>query len=106
MQEAVVAREVRRRGRVFGAQVKDVEGGGEEEGELQGRADRGEGVGGGVVRREDGDVEGVVLYTRRGRTVSVLCGKRERERERESKRTFRPITPRQAMDGIAVAMSV
>lgn len=43
------------------AQVEDVEGRGKEERELEGRPDRGEGVGKRVVRREDGDVEGIVL---------------------------------------------
>lgn len=63
MEEAVVAREIGGGGRggVFGAQVKDVEGRGEEERELERCADRREGVGERVVGREDGDVEGVVL---------------------------------------------
>lgn len=46
---------------MFCAQVKDVEGGGEEQGELERGADWLEGVCVGVVRGEDGDVEGVVL---------------------------------------------
>lgn len=61
MQQAVVARQRGRRGRVFGAQVEDVEGRREQQRELQRRADRGEGVGDGVVGGEDGDVEGIVL---------------------------------------------
>lgn len=48
-------------GRVLGAQVEDVQGRGEEQGELEGRADGLEGVCGRVVGGEDGDVEGVVL---------------------------------------------
>lgn len=48
-------------GRVLGAQVKYVQRRGEEERELQRRADGLERVGGRVVRGEDGDVEGVVL---------------------------------------------
>lgn len=48
-------------GRVLGAQVEDVQGRGEEQRELEGRADWLEGVCGWVVGGEDGDVEGVVL---------------------------------------------
>lgn len=44
-----------------GAEFKDIEGAGEKEGELEGRADGDEGVGCGVVRGKDRDVEGVVL---------------------------------------------
>lgn len=51
-------------GVVLGPQVEDVDCGGEEEGELEGRADWGEGVGGWVVGGEDGDVKGVVLQSR------------------------------------------
>lgn len=62
VQQAEVAREADARdGVVLGAQVENVDGGGEEEGELQRRPDRGEGVGRWVVRGEDGDVEGVVI---------------------------------------------
>lgn len=61
VQQAVVAREVGSRGGVLGAQVKDIEGGREEERELEGRANWGESVGERVVGREYGDVEGVVL---------------------------------------------
>lgn len=62
MQEAKVAGEAcTREGVLLGAQVEDVDGGGEEEGELEGAADRGELVGRWVVGGEDGDVEGVVL---------------------------------------------
>lgn len=62
MQEAKVAREAgAREGVLLGAQVEDVDGGGQEEGELEGAADRGEVVGRWVVGGEDGDVEGVVL---------------------------------------------
>ena len=43
------------------SESEDVEGAGEEEGELQGRADGCQGVGGLVVGGEDGDVEGIVL---------------------------------------------
>lgn len=69
MQQPVVAREHGRRGGgaagggggLLGAEVEDVEGRGEEERELQWRADRLEGVGLRIVRGEDGDVERVVL---------------------------------------------
>lgn len=43
------------------ARLEDVEGAAEEEGELQGRAQRGAGVGCRVEGGEDGYVEGVVL---------------------------------------------
>ena len=62
LEEAKLAREADARGGVCaGAQVEDVDGGGEEEGELQGGADGGEGVRCRVVGWEDGDVEGAVL---------------------------------------------
>lgn len=62
LEEAELAREAHARGGVCaGAQVEDVDGGGEQEGELEGAADGGEGVCGRVVGWEDGDVEGAVL---------------------------------------------
>lgn len=62
MQEAHVAGEAdARSGVCFGAQLEDVDGGREEERELERGADGCEGVGCGIVGREDGDVEGVVL---------------------------------------------
>ncbi|KAK3492476.1 uncharacterized protein B0T23DRAFT_404542 [Neurospora hispaniola] len=51
-----------RRGVATGAQVKDVQGRGEQEVELEGGAGGNVGVGGGVVGWEDLDVEGVVLF--------------------------------------------
>ena len=62
VQQAKVAREARACERVLlGAQVEDVDGGGEEEGELERRADGCEVVGCWVVGGEDGDVKWVVL---------------------------------------------
>lgn len=60
-------------------QVEDVEGRGEQEGELQGRADWQKGVCVRVVRGEDRDVEGVVLRKGGGHAgfVSKLRTKRE-----------------------------
>lgn len=90
---------------MFGAQVEDIEGRGEQQRELQGRANRCERVGERVVGREDGDVEGVVLEL--ALCQLDYCVNREvTDKRRRNKLTFRPITPRQAMDGMAVAMSV
>lgn len=47
-----------------GARLEDVEGAAEEQGELQGRAQGGAGARRCVVRREDGYLEGVVLFSR------------------------------------------
>lgn len=57
MQQAKVARGCA----ALGSQVKDIDCRREEEGELQGVADRREGVGCWIVGWEDGDVQGVVL---------------------------------------------
>lgn len=75
----------------FGARFEDVEGAREEEGKLEGRAEGRVGWLGG----EDGDVEGVVL----GSLVMLNGGAREEDRARRC--TFLPITPRQAIEGIA-----
>jgi len=73
MQQAVVAGESHSIQSVLaGAQLKHVEGGGEEEGELQGGSEGVERIGCGIVGGEDGDVEGVVLRGERGRLVSGL----------------------------------
>lgn len=93
MQEAVVACQAD----AAGAELKDVEGAGEKEGELEGGADGGEGGGRRVVGGEDGGVEGVVLRRR----VSLGWDGGERGGV-----TLRPMTPRQAMEGMAVAMVV
>lgn len=62
MEEAYVAGETYARGGIgFGAEFEDVDCGGEEERELERAADGCECVGCGIVRGEDGDVEGVVL---------------------------------------------
>lgn len=62
VEEADVTREADVGGGVLaGAEFEDVDRGGQEEGELEGCADRGECVGSWVVGWEDGDVKGVVL---------------------------------------------
>lgn len=66
VQQAKVTRQAGPGGGVLArAQLEDVERAGENEGELQRGADGTEGVGRGVVGREDGRVEGVVLRERR-----------------------------------------
>lgn len=50
------------------------------------------------MRREDGDVEGVVLRE------SLVNIKTHCSLERKQRHTLRPITPIQAIEGIAVAM--
>ncbi|KAK3503639.1 hypothetical protein B0T13DRAFT_493375 [Neurospora crassa] len=63
MQQTKVTGQAHSRGGVAtGAQVKDVQGRGEQEVELEGGTGGNVGVGGGVVGREDLDVEGVVLF--------------------------------------------
>ena len=52
-----------RNGVALGAQVEDVDGGGEQERELEGGADGREAVSRRVVGWEDGDVERIVLFT-------------------------------------------
>jgi hypothetical protein len=57
------------------ARLEDVEGSGEQQGELKGRAHRGEGLRRGVVGREDGYVEGIVLCNHIiiSLSLSLLC---------------------------------
>lgn len=87
LEEAKVARQADAGdGVALGAEVEDVDGGGEEERELEGGADGREGVGGRVVGREDGDVEGVVLFSMLINSVNSssslsLGGKGERSQE-------------------------
>jgi hypothetical protein len=101
VQQAKVAGQADTGGRVLaGTELEDVKCTGEDEGELQRGANGVEGVGGGVVGREDGGVERVVLKPVR----EALAMKRKGERE-ESLLTFRPITPRHAIEGIVVAIS-
>ena len=72
VQQAKVAAEAYSAGGIVaGAQLKDVEGARQQEGELEGVPDGGEGVGGRVVGREDGDVEGVVLGHKVARSVKT-----------------------------------
>ena len=77
--------------------------------ELQGGASGNIGVGGGVVGGEDLDVERVVLEVRKGRLVEVTLTGRNRRGRRGNEGgkgsfTLRPITPRQAIEGIRVAI--
>lgn len=74
MQQAEVAGEADvADGVVLGAQFEDVDGGGEQQRELERRADRREAGGGWVVGREDGDVQRVVLWP-----LSAWCWRRRR----------------------------
>lgn len=98
LQEAVLAREpTARYGVVSGTELKHVDRGGEDERELEGGADRCEVVGYRVLRWEDGNVHGVVLGIGEP-------GARKKTAWKVGKLTFLPMTPKQAIEGIAIVM--
>lgn len=108
MQEAkVAAQQGARDGGVPRPRGEDVEGAGQQERELQRRA-QGDGLAGCRVprRREERRVEGVVLLLllSPSQPITALSVEERGYREGRRKLTLRPMTPRQAMAGIEVAI--